>query len=424
MHERPHNLTATAASQPTVAMTGVLIRSQLVNAWPDLVISATLDGAPVTLIRDDTLAPSVRLCLFQGIPDSVTLAEPYQGLRFGVEDGNQVYARAVTSPANVGAQLLDVAPVAATLRAATGLSSPASVLDLAALLPKLASACGVIEYDANAVVNWNGTALPTSFVGPHQLTATINAADLQNVGAAAITVTSGGSTSAPTNFIISPALAITGLEPLAVLAGGSDFTLIVEGEGFASGATVKWNGNPLPTKFVAVTQLRASVTAAQIAAAGTVSVTVDVGGTITPAMTLPVLASDPRLDTVTPNVAVAGAPGFTLYVSGTQFDSDAVVQWNGSPLETTFVDDEIIDRSCPGFGHRTCRAGHRCGPKRRRHVRHAAVHHSCEQPDDRLRAPSRRHAEWQRFQARHRWRKFRQRCGGAMEWHRDGNDTR
>ncbi len=309
MHERPHNLTATAASQPTVAMTGVLIRSQLVNAWPDLVISATLDGAPVTLIRDDTLAPSVRLCLFQGIPDAVTLAEPYQGLRFGVEDGNRVYARAVTSPANVGAQLLDVAPVAATLRAATGLSSPASVLDLAALLPKLASACGVIEYDANAVVNWNGTALPTSFVGPHQLTATINAADLQNVGTAAITVTSGGSTSAPTNFIISPALAITGLEPTAVLAGGSDFTLIVEGEGFASGATVKWNGNPLPTKFVAVTQLRASVTAAQITAAGTVSVTVDVGGTTTPAMTLPVLASDPRLDTVTPSVAVAARPG-------------------------------------------------------------------------------------------------------------------
>ncbi|MCO4090636.1 MAG: hypothetical protein HEQ34_01610 [Sphingorhabdus sp.] len=348
MQARPHPLTAMAPPQPTVAMTGVLIRSQLVDDWPDLVVSATLDGAPVAMIRDDRLAPSVRLCLFQGIPDAVTLAEPYQGLRFGVEDSNQIYARAVTSLANVGAQLLDVAPVTAPLRAATGLSSPPSVLDLTSLAPALATACGVLEFDAGAVVNWNQTALPTTFVGPHQLTATIDASSLGSVGTAAIVVkNSGGIPSQPANFTINPSFATTGLEPLAVLAGSSDFMLLVEGEGFASGAVVSWNGTALPTKFVAVTQLQASVTATQIADPGSAAITVVLDGATTNAVSLPILASDPILKTVTPNIAVAGAVGFTLYLSGAQFDGSAVAQWNGSPLATSFVDDQSLTATVP-----------------------------------------------------------------------------
>jgi len=65
-----------------------------------------------------------------------------------------------------------------------------------------------------SAVNWNGTALSTTFVSSSQLTATIPASDIANAGTASITVTNptpGGGTSLPaffeiTNPVASPTL--------------------------------------------------------------------------------------------------------------------------------------------------------------------------------------------------------------------------
>ncbi len=88
-------------------LTGVLIRSQVVSRWPALAVSASVGGAPLPVVRDDRPAPYVRLTLFDGIPDTVRLAEPYQGLRFGIED-NGVAARYVTASGPTGEQIPDV----------------------------------------------------------------------------------------------------------------------------------------------------------------------------------------------------------------------------------------------------------------------------------------------------------------------------
>src|SRR5215831_1197069 len=64
------------------------------------------------------------------------------------------------------------------------------------------------------------------------------------------------------------------LVPASAFPGASAFTLTVNGAGFASGAVVSWNGSPRSMTFVSSTQLRASVTAADIAQRGTASVTV------------------------------------------------------------------------------------------------------------------------------------------------------
>jgi hypothetical protein len=98
---------AVSGAANATAMTGMLIRSQLISGWPALVVSATAGGAPVTIVRNDRPSPNVRLCLFQGVPDTVNLAEPYQGLRFGIED-NGVAPRYVTSDGQTGAQMSGV----------------------------------------------------------------------------------------------------------------------------------------------------------------------------------------------------------------------------------------------------------------------------------------------------------------------------
>jgi hypothetical protein len=69
----------------------------------------------------------------------------------------------------------------------------------------------------------------------------------------------------------------TGLSPSSATAGGEAFTLTVNGTNFVDGSTVRWNGSDRTTTYVSSTQLTASITAADIAAAGTASVTVFTG---------------------------------------------------------------------------------------------------------------------------------------------------
>ena len=64
------------------------------------------------------------------------------------------------------------------------------------------------------------------------------------------------------------------LAPAAVAPGGPAFTLSVSGSGFASGATIDFNGVPLATTFIDRGHLSALVQAANVATAQTASVTV------------------------------------------------------------------------------------------------------------------------------------------------------
>lgn len=64
------------------------------------------------------------------------------------------------------------------------------------------------------------------------------------------------------------------LSPSAIAPGSSGPTLIVNGAGFVSTSVVLWNGTALATTFVNQNQLTAAVPAANVAVAGTASVTV------------------------------------------------------------------------------------------------------------------------------------------------------
>ena len=64
------------------------------------------------------------------------------------------------------------------------------------------------------------------------------------------------------------------LVPDAVAPGGTGFTLTVNGTGFVFGSVVSWNGSARATTFVNSSQLAASISFSDIAAAGTASVTV------------------------------------------------------------------------------------------------------------------------------------------------------
>jgi hypothetical protein len=128
---------------------------------------------------------------------------------------------------------------------------------------------------------------------------------------------------------------ITTLSPNAVLAGSAGFTLNISGFDFGSDFIVKWNGSDRPTNYVNSNKLTASITATDIASAGTASITVTSGGNSSNTATLTITGSAvPRITSLHPSSVVAGSNSFTLTVLGEGFTNHSKIQWNGIDLVT------------------------------------------------------------------------------------------
>jgi len=136
-----------------------------------------------------------------------------------------------------------------------------------------------------------------------------------------------------------PAPTLTSMSPTTKAAGGPDFTLTVTGSNFVSTSLVRWGGSDRPTTFTFSSQLDAKIAASDIAAGGTVPVTVFTpppGGGLTNALTFTITVTPPpTLSLLKPAAAAAGGPAFLLTVTGSGFVQGSVVRWNGSDRPTT-----------------------------------------------------------------------------------------
>jgi hypothetical protein len=118
----------------------------------------------------------------------------------------------------------------------------------------------------------NGTT-PTTSSTVYSGAITVSSTEtLQAIASATGYSTSAVATAAYT--IANPLPAISGISPAITDAGGAVFTLTVNGSGFIASSTVYWGASALTTTYVSATQLTAQVPAADIATAGTISITV------------------------------------------------------------------------------------------------------------------------------------------------------
>ena len=193
-------------------------------------------------------------------------------------------------------------------------------------------------------VRWNGADRTTTYVSGTQLTAAITAADIAAATTASVTVFNpapGGGTSNAVSFVVgNPVPTISSLSPSSATPGGPAFTLTVNGTGFVSTSKVRWNGADRTTTYVSGTQLTAAITAADIAAATTASVTVfnpAPGGGTSNAVSFVVGNPVPTISSLSPSSATPGGPAFTLTVNGAGFVSTSKVRWNGADRTTTYV---------------------------------------------------------------------------------------
>lgn len=199
-------------------------------------------------------------------------------------------------------------------------------------------------FSPSSIVRWNGQDRPTNFVNPGRLNAHISAADVQAAGTAQVTVFSpapgGGVSNAVAMPVQNRAPVLTSVNPAVVPQGSVAFSLGVLGSGFIPGSVVRWNGQDRPTTYMNPGQLLAQISAADVAAADTVEITIFTpapGGGVSGTVLLPVINPAPLLTHLNPGVVMQGEGDFVIQVTGAGFTPNSVVRWNGQDRPTTFA---------------------------------------------------------------------------------------
>ena len=152
--------------------------------------------------------------------------------------------------------------------------SPASTAMGAAGFTLTVSGSG---YQLVSTVQWNGSALATTYVSGNSLTAVVPASDLAAGGNATVSVITpapGGGSASATFAVNYPMPTLSSISPTSAQGGSNSATITATGSGFVPASTIDWNGAALGTSYVSATQLTATVPAGDLAAATNAAVTV------------------------------------------------------------------------------------------------------------------------------------------------------
>jgi uncharacterized protein (TIGR03437 family) len=210
------------------------------------------------------------------------------------------------------------------------------------------------NFITSSVVKWNGAARTTTFVSTTLLSIEVPGADLVNAGTNNVTVTNptpGGGTSGAAVFTVTnPVPTLIASVPNTTQGGGPPFTLTVTGTNFVPASVVRWDGQTRPTTFVSATEIKAEISAANIAAGGEKTITVvnpTPGGGVSNAITFQVSNPGPAITSLTPSSMTAGGNAFVITVSGSNFAANSVIRWSGADRPTVFVDASTLTATIP-----------------------------------------------------------------------------
>ncbi|MFT4113064.1 MAG: IPT/TIG domain-containing protein [Silvibacterium sp.] len=226
--------------------------------------------------------------------------------------------------------------------------SPSSVVAGSATETLTVTGTGFI---ASSVVNFNGTALATTYVSATSLTASVPASLLAADGSASISVTNptpGGGTSTVQSYTITvPTPSVASISPSSITAGTA-VTVTVTGSGFEANSQVLWNGTAHPTTYVNNSTLQVALTAADTANGGIGNISVaNPGIDPTTPVGLSILATTPVITGLSPNSVTVGSAAQTIYLSGTNFEGNATVQANGQSLTITSQSSTSVSATLP-----------------------------------------------------------------------------
>ncbi len=273
-----YTLTATSGDTPVK-----LVRQVIVNPAPGAPVITSFTATPNEVLPGSPESRAVKLAwVVTGETTDIQISGPglspatnlsQQGELTVAVDVNSTFTLTATNGVLASTQTVDVrvnSPVPSLVNV-----SPATI-QMGSPGASLTIIGG--NFISSSVVQWNGSPRPTTYVSPTQLLASLTSADLATAGTANVTVSNpapGGGTSNPVIFTINnPAPVISSITPNSAVAGGSAFALPINGSGFNSQTLVRWNGSNRTVSSVSPNQLTVLISAADIAAAGSATVSV------------------------------------------------------------------------------------------------------------------------------------------------------
>jgi hypothetical protein len=212
----------------------------------------------------------------------------------------------------------------------------------------------------STVVQINGAARSTTFISSTQLLSLLTVADQATAGSLSVnafTPTPGGGTSSAASIAINnSALGVISLSPSTVPAGKTTTTTVtVTGTGMVPGTGIQVNGSARATTYVSANQVTFVLPASDVAAAGKLNVTAvnpvpNYSVSAAATLTVATPTATPVILSLSSTSAIVGSPAFTLSALGTGFSSSCTLQWNTTPLTTSYGYGTVYN---PGTGYTT-----------------------------------------------------------------------
>ncbi len=155
--------------------------------------------------------------------------------------------------------------------------------------------------------------------------------------------------SLPATFrVLASGPSISQLNPSSAVVGSGATAITVTGANFVSGAVVRFGTVDLATTFDSANSLGAVIPQALLGTVQTVQITVrNPDGQISGPLPFAVELAAPSLTNIAPSSAVQNSPTFTMNVSGTSFQSGAVVRFGSVDLATSFVNSTSLTATVP-----------------------------------------------------------------------------
>ena len=155
------------------------------------------------------------------------------------------------------------------------------------------------------------------------------------------------------NWLSSVPFQLSAISPESVAVGTGVTSISVGGSGFSSKSQAQFSANgtqtALATTFISQSQLSASIPASLLQTAGTAQVSVSDPMRQSPSTTatFTVTLAPPVVSALAPSSALAGSAAFTLTVTGSNFVSGAVLNFDGVAQPTTFVSATSLTATIP-----------------------------------------------------------------------------
>jgi sugar lactone lactonase YvrE len=242
-------------------------------------------------------------------------------------------------------------------------SGPAPILGTAAVVTSVSpntvqagAAATTIQVSGSSfvsasIVTFNGVQRVTTYSSATALSAIIPASALASGNTAPIGVinpNAGASTTVPFE-IDNPNPVLTSISP-STTALGSAGTFTLTGTGFVPTSTVTFNGTTLTSTYVSATSLQLSLSASNLASAGTDTISVvnltPAGGTSLPG-NLTVTQPVPAVSGISPATILIGSGAVTITITGNGFTSTATVAANGTALAIIGQSSSSITATLP-----------------------------------------------------------------------------